>query len=263
MTTDVNSVASTMTSSNGKKSTLLALFEGINRSPVDSPHKGQWRGSLMFSLVCAWTNGGTNNLETADLRRNHAHKDVTVMNVLLEARSSTHYAQQWPDFQCGFWCYLRMSSASCNVWGRGWFLVSGKVSKSMAANAQLDPRITGTASGLSRDYNWGTQYVSLQHGQFSQSNQYIRLLWAKSFTYIVQLSLHCCMQFCIIFEPCYVGPCHNGTDCILIISEESKSAQCFILMEEIYKHISRRNNHFVYGAWRSVNNIRWEMRRDF
>ena len=24
----------------------------INRSPVISPHKGQWRGALMFSLIC-------------------------------------------------------------------------------------------------------------------------------------------------------------------------------------------------------------------
>ena len=27
---------------------LLALCEGIHRSPVDSPHKGLWRGALMF-----------------------------------------------------------------------------------------------------------------------------------------------------------------------------------------------------------------------
>ena len=30
---------------------------GIHRSPVNSPHKGQWRGALMFSLICAWVNG--------------------------------------------------------------------------------------------------------------------------------------------------------------------------------------------------------------
>ena len=33
---------------------LLALCEGIHRSPVDSLHKGQWRGALMFSLICVW-----------------------------------------------------------------------------------------------------------------------------------------------------------------------------------------------------------------
>ena len=27
---------------------------GIHRSPVNSRHKGQWRGALMFSLICAW-----------------------------------------------------------------------------------------------------------------------------------------------------------------------------------------------------------------
>ena len=26
----------------------------IHRSPVINPHKGQWCGALMFSLICAW-----------------------------------------------------------------------------------------------------------------------------------------------------------------------------------------------------------------
>ena len=26
---------------------------GIHRSPVNSPHNGQWRGALMFSFICA------------------------------------------------------------------------------------------------------------------------------------------------------------------------------------------------------------------
>ena len=29
------------------------FVRGIHRSPVNSPHKGQWRGSLVFSLMCA------------------------------------------------------------------------------------------------------------------------------------------------------------------------------------------------------------------
>ena len=28
------------------------LVRGIHRSPVNSPHKGQWRRALMFSLIC-------------------------------------------------------------------------------------------------------------------------------------------------------------------------------------------------------------------
>ena len=49
----------------------------INRSPVNSPHKGQWRGALIFPLTRVWMNGWVNNREASDLRRYHAHHDVT------------------------------------------------------------------------------------------------------------------------------------------------------------------------------------------
>ena len=52
---------------------------GIHRTPVNSPHKGQWRGALMFSLICAWINGWVNNREAGDLGRHHARYDVTVI----------------------------------------------------------------------------------------------------------------------------------------------------------------------------------------
>ena len=52
---------------------------GIHRSPVNSPHKGQWRGALMFSLICAWINSRVNNREAGDLRHHRAHYDVVVM----------------------------------------------------------------------------------------------------------------------------------------------------------------------------------------
>ena len=55
------------------------FVRGIHRSPVNSPHKGQWRGALMFSLVCVWINGWVNNREAGDLRRHCAHCDVIVM----------------------------------------------------------------------------------------------------------------------------------------------------------------------------------------
>ena len=42
-------------------------------------HKGQWRGALMFSLICVWINGWVNNREAGDLRRYHTHYDVIVM----------------------------------------------------------------------------------------------------------------------------------------------------------------------------------------
>ena len=51
----------------------------IHRSPVNSPQKGQWRGVLMFSLICAWINGWASNREAGDLRRLRAHYDANVM----------------------------------------------------------------------------------------------------------------------------------------------------------------------------------------
>ena len=52
---------------------------GIHRWPVNSPHKGQWRGALTFSLICAWINGSVNNGEAGDLRRYRSHYDAPVM----------------------------------------------------------------------------------------------------------------------------------------------------------------------------------------
>ena len=60
-------------------SALLAICAGIHRSPMNSPHTGQWRGTLMFSLICARINCWVNNREAGDLRRHRAHYDVIVM----------------------------------------------------------------------------------------------------------------------------------------------------------------------------------------
>ena len=56
------------------------FVRGIHRSPVNSPHKGQWRGALMFSLICAWIKGWVNNREAVDLRRHRAYYDAIVMS---------------------------------------------------------------------------------------------------------------------------------------------------------------------------------------
>ena len=55
------------------------FVRGIHRSPVNSPYKGQWRGALMFSLICPRINGWVNNCEAGDLRRIRPHYDVIVM----------------------------------------------------------------------------------------------------------------------------------------------------------------------------------------
>ena len=61
-------------------SVLLAIFVWNSPVPVKSPHKGQWRGALMFSLICVWINGWVNSGEAGDLRRYRAHYEVIVMN---------------------------------------------------------------------------------------------------------------------------------------------------------------------------------------
>ena len=55
------------------------FVQGIHRSPVNSPHKGQWRRTLMFSLICAWINSWVNSHEVGNLRRHRSHCDAIVM----------------------------------------------------------------------------------------------------------------------------------------------------------------------------------------
>ena len=68
-------------------SALLAIKRGIHWGPVNSSHKGQWRGVLMFSLICVWINGWVNTREAGDLRGYRAHYDVTVMWLCLSPES--------------------------------------------------------------------------------------------------------------------------------------------------------------------------------
>ena len=75
-------------------SAILALCAG--NSPVNYPHKGQWRGALMFSLICAWINDWVNNREASDLRRYRGHYDVNVMESLL--------VLTWPNDDPVKWC---------------------------------------------------------------------------------------------------------------------------------------------------------------
>ena len=37
------------------------FVRGIHRSPVNSPHKGQWCGAFTFSLIGVWINGWVNS----------------------------------------------------------------------------------------------------------------------------------------------------------------------------------------------------------
>ena len=73
-------------------SALLALCAGNSPVPVNSPHKGQWREALMFSLICACINGWANNREAGDFRRHHSHYGVPVMVHII---TSTRALPEW------------------------------------------------------------------------------------------------------------------------------------------------------------------------
>ena len=88
-----------MTSSNGNISRVTGPLCGW----VRSSRKGQWRGALIFSLICAWIKVWVNNCEAGDLRCHRAHYAVDVMDVL---RRSTDTSSHW---------YFTLTVSSCRL----------------------------------------------------------------------------------------------------------------------------------------------------
>ena len=91
----------------GERCESLTGVDEIHRSPVNYPHKGQWRGALMFSLICARINDWVNNREACDLRRHRPHYDVTVMK-------GTQYVSQVD--QCEYGVKIRAICHARNLW---------------------------------------------------------------------------------------------------------------------------------------------------
>ena len=101
-------------------SALLALCAGNSSVPVKSPHKGQWRGALMFSLICVWINGWVNNREAGDLRRHLGHYDVIVMdlnNISWRATNFYHAILGFSEFSNGIFsiCGTHLMSQLCRL----------------------------------------------------------------------------------------------------------------------------------------------------
>ena len=69
----------------------LVVFCAGNASMTDEfPHKGQWRGAFMFSVICAWTNSWANSGDAGDFSCHCAHYVVTVMSC------HNHHALSFP-----------------------------------------------------------------------------------------------------------------------------------------------------------------------
>ena len=81
------------------------FVQGIHRSPVNSPHKGQWRGALIFSFICDWIHDWVNNREAGYLIRHRANYDVIVIKSWLN-----HYIKTWDTNHSHIWdeiCVLK------------------------------------------------------------------------------------------------------------------------------------------------------------
>ena len=63
-------------------------------------HKGKWRWTLMFSLICTRTNVSVNNWDACDLIRHRAHYDVTWIPIV--RAGCCWYNKQW---MCGTVCW--------------------------------------------------------------------------------------------------------------------------------------------------------------
>ena len=86
-------------------------MRGIHQSPMNSLHKVQWHGALIFSLICACINGWGNNRKASGLKRKRTHYDVTLINYV----NNSIIEQTWfgggrlPTFLC--FCRVRTLTA--------------------------------------------------------------------------------------------------------------------------------------------------------
>ena len=84
------------------------FVRGIHRSPVNSPHKGQWCGALILPLICAWISRWVNNRKAGDLRRHRAHYDVSLWHRNEKARRKVRIWYFLDDTIVYWWVYTRM-----------------------------------------------------------------------------------------------------------------------------------------------------------
>ena len=104
-----------MTSSNENIFRVTGPLWGNSPVPVNSRHKGQWRGALMFSLICARINDRVNNREAGDLRRLCAHYDVIVMSCLMSG--SMFVSSYWP---CRHPLFVKFVKKLYSGWSSQW-----------------------------------------------------------------------------------------------------------------------------------------------
>ena len=120
-----------MTSSNGNifhvTGPLCGEFTGHRWIPLT---KGQWRGTLVFSLICAWINGWVNNREANGLRRHLTHYHVIVMTLHNFAVITNRSEKRCQMIDSIWLAHLRSYTIDCL-----------EVNSTMHAHRELQPRM--------------------------------------------------------------------------------------------------------------------------
>ena len=143
------------------------FVRGIHRSPVNSPHKGQWRGALMFYLICIWINAWVNKREGGDLRHHRAHYDVIVM-----------WQAKYPCVRV----LSLMDNDCCQFWSCSLFCVGVRCLHKII----LPGGETSLPWYVSLQLSTGTQIGEVPGGETSPK-------------YSIYVHLHICMFMCIGF----------------------------------------------------------------
>ena len=99
------------------------FVRGIHRSPVNSPHKGQWRGTLMFCLISARINCWVNNRFNSILRSTTQEKRYVNVRVLIHTK-----LLKYTSFVLGILLYFQLCLTICHfvawLWNYGYLLVT-------------------------------------------------------------------------------------------------------------------------------------------
>ena len=149
------------------------FVRGIHRwSPVNSPHKVQWRGALMFSLISTRIHDWVNNGEAGDLRRYRAHYDVTVMCTFICIFIFGHWNPLWPND--AIWRHRSGSTlvqvlaccltASSHYLDQSWLIISKIQLHSSEGNFT---RYTSVINDWNWHINWSSKMIKISQGTMS------------------------------------------------------------------------------------------------
>ena len=163
-------------------SALLAICAGKSPVPVNFPHKGQWRGALMFASICVWINAWVNNRKAGDLRRYCAHYDVIVMcrgePIRLIFTLSQNAGKRFPDR------HIAVSVKSLR-YGRRWHALVQDGHRSTANLLSF--------SGLSTSKLWSLRASCWCFWHLQADTR--SLLTHKTCLWAIQTFVHTCGQF--------------------------------------------------------------------